>query len=282
MRFRPKRKEHTAGGSNRRQRQLNLETRDGWHTFAPHREHVTELLVRAGDGGRLAVLGAGNCNDLDLGRLLAHYEQVTLVDVDRESLREGIRRQGLEPGAALRLRAPVDAGSGDAARQLVRGGAVTTQTVARSRAHAISDAPFDVVASTCLLTQLILARVAEYGQSHPRCLDLVQLERSVHLQLLSELVRPGGRAALVSDLVSSDTAPHLLGLAQAELPDAMRELVSQHNFFTGLNPYVIVEQLRTEASYGADPESITLHAPWLWPLTNERGYLVFAISFVRR
>jgi hypothetical protein len=282
MRFRPKRKEHAAAGSDRRQRQLNLETRDGWHTFAPHREHLTELVIRTGDGGRLAVLGAGNCNDLELERLLAHYEQVTLVDVDRESLSTGVRRQGLEPGAALRLRAPVDAGSGDAARLLVKGAAVTTQTVARSRAHAISDAPFDVAVSTCLLTQLVLARVDEYGQSHPRCLDLVQLERSVHLQLLSELVRPGGRAALVSDLVSSDTAPHLLQLTEAQLPDAMHELVLAKNFFTGLNPYIIAEELRTEAHYGADPERVTLHPPWWWPLTDERGYLVFAISFVRR
>lgn len=215
-----------------------------------------ELLLETA-GGHLAVLGAGNCNDLDLPRLLAAYREVTLIDVDRESLVDGVRRQGVAPGTALHLRAPVDVSSGKVS----------------------GIANVDVVASTCLLTQLIHTLVERHGPTHPRCLELVQRERSVHLRLLSQLVRPGGWVVFVSDLVSSDTVPNLLGLPQAELPRAMQTLVAHRNFFTGANPYALVEALRTNPELSASPDPVNLRDPWLWSLTSTRGYLVYALCY---
>jgi hypothetical protein len=110
----------------------------------------------------------------------------------------------------------------------------------------------------------------------------VQQERRIHLHLLSELLRPGGRALLISDIVSSDTAPTLLDAPAKPLPELMHQLVAGGNFFTGLNPYLIAEQLAKDPAFGVEPEQVTLHDPWLWPLSPARGYLVFAISFVRR
>src|SRR5690348_15383718 len=62
---------------------FNAETRDHWDAFAGHRAKVTGLLTSGGLPGasRLCVLGAGNCNDVDLAALLRAHREVHLVDV---------------------------------------------------------------------------------------------------------------------------------------------------------------------------------------------------------
>ncbi len=67
--------------------------------------------------------------------------------------------------------------------------------------------PFDVVASTCLLSQLVGNAFHSVGEGHPRFLDLVRAIRLAHLRLMTGLRRAGGTAVLVTDLVSSDTFP---------------------------------------------------------------------------
>ena len=58
------------------QQRRNAAVADAWARFAPHRARVMELLLAAAEGRtfpRLALLGAGNCNDVDLKRLLERY-----------------------------------------------------------------------------------------------------------------------------------------------------------------------------------------------------------------
>ena len=56
----------------------NAESRDAWALFGPHRDAVTRLLLGGLGAGpaRVCVLGAGNCNDLDLAALLADGREV--------------------------------------------------------------------------------------------------------------------------------------------------------------------------------------------------------------
>jgi hypothetical protein len=61
------------------QAKLNKSSAAAWEPFTSHREKVTALLTGSAAGGRLCVLGAGNCNDLDLARLLLAYAEITLV-----------------------------------------------------------------------------------------------------------------------------------------------------------------------------------------------------------
>src|SRR5947209_20163185 len=67
--------------------------------------------------------------------------------------------------------------------------------------------PFDVVASTCLLSQLIGNAFHSIGEAHPRFPEVVRAIRLGHLRLLATLARPGGRVVLVTDVVSSDRSP---------------------------------------------------------------------------
>jgi len=192
--------------------------------------------MRLLDGGRgtLAVLGAGNLNDLDLGALQGSYEAIHAIDVDADSVRLGIERQS----ARVELHAPVDL-----------------------TAPLPPLGPFDVVLSAGVLTQLILDG------------DTLAL-RDKHLADLAALAR--GRVVLVTDVVSSSTAPSVLGAADLEAE--MAALVAARNFFTGANPY------RLAALLEADDRlcDVRLHDPWLWRVTADREHLTCALTARRR
>jgi hypothetical protein len=71
-------------------RGLNRDTADSWHRYSEHRARVTAL---APGGDSCAVLGAGNCNDLDLDALTGRYREIHLIDLDAEALERARARQ---------------------------------------------------------------------------------------------------------------------------------------------------------------------------------------------
>src|SRR3954447_9511200 len=89
---------------------FNLSTRDHWPHFASHREQIERLLVAdgLGGGGRLCVLGAGNCNDLDLPTLAEVFDEIHLVDLDPAALEAAVARQGMLASHKIHRHAPVD------------------------------------------------------------------------------------------------------------------------------------------------------------------------------
>src|SRR2546427_6062344 len=94
----------------RRQIEFNAGSRDTWDLFRPHRDWVTGLLQPALTAitPRVCVLGAGNCNDLDLATLLHTFQEIHLVDLDAEALTHGVARQGLENNPAVRTHGGLD------------------------------------------------------------------------------------------------------------------------------------------------------------------------------
>jgi hypothetical protein len=239
----------------RQQRELNLGSAGQWDDFAAHRRRVTELILGHRTGrpaSRLVVLGAGNCNDLELGRLLADFVEVDLVDIDAEALAGAVARQRMTPGARLRLHGGVDLTE------------ATPDQIGR-----LSQA--DVVVSTTLLTQLIdLAAAA--GATGSELLTV----RDHHLRLISDLVAPRGVGMLVTDVVSSDTCPALRDTGIDGLGPLLVDCVNAGNFFTGANPFAIERRLRTDPDLRLD--RIGMAPPWRWDL-GDRSYLVSALAF---
>src|SRR5262245_33792508 len=85
--------------------------RDGgvWELYGGHRERVTQAVLDLGrGGGRLCLLGAGNCNDVDLDRLAAAYREIHLVDIDAAAVARAVGRQAPAVRARLFAHAPVD------------------------------------------------------------------------------------------------------------------------------------------------------------------------------
>lgn len=261
-----------------RHRFTNRSTAGAWREYAAHRQHVMNHLAATRATGNLVVLGAGNCNDLELKSLTAQFSSITLVDWDEESLVAGVQRQQI-PNSSLRLRAPINfAGlwEDDIPHPLPE-----VAMRARERVTLIGAAPYDCVVSSCVMSQILLSLFERIGHSHSRCLELLQFERALHFHLLCDLVRPGGQVLLISDLVSTDTAPELANTCAERLPELMLELVSAHNFFTGMNPYLIAHWLQTDPTITARTTNVKLLPPWIWHVSASRAFLVFALHFTR-
>lgn len=270
--------------------------------FASHRAQVTRLLEQAAasvgerDGPRsLCVLGAGNGNDLDLPVLCQTYEQITLVDLDQEALDHLAAFHAVDSlSGKIELVGGVDlSGLLDGQGEASPGGELgVEQWIERAR-HPVKPerlGRYSVVASTCLLTQLIDSLAVGTGQTSgaatatesiaqpdlepslaERCLAI----RDGHLQLLSELVAPGGVIVLVSDFVSSDTLPELFDVEEQSLGRLCSSAINQGNFFTGANPVVLAHWFKTRSRESF--QEVRLATPWRWIMGN-RVYALTAIT----
>src|SRR5689334_4033191 len=89
----------------------NGENVSEWELYAQHRQQLTQLALSrapASGQGRLCVLGAGKCNDLDLAELGRAYAELHLVDVDASAVASAVSRQPPELRPKLFPQAPVD------------------------------------------------------------------------------------------------------------------------------------------------------------------------------
>jgi hypothetical protein len=262
----------------------NAASRGRWQAFDGHRRRLTELL-RAGTG-RLVVLGAGNCNDLDLAVLAEAYREVHLVDLDQEAMRAGVERQGLtdRPGVVchdLDLTGLLGLVGGWTSETAVTDADVAACADEPVRLAAALPGPFDMAASTCLLSQLILGLVRSVTPTHPRFLELVQAVRAGHLRQLSRLTAPGGVGLFVTDVVSSESLPVLPTLPDDVLPRLPTELARTRNFFHGLNPVVLESLWRNDPVLKDEVTDVAVLRPWLWDFGERRTYLVWAARFRR-
>jgi hypothetical protein len=264
----------------------NRESDAAWALYAPHRERVTRILsaTLAGPAQRLCVLGPGNLNDIDLAVLLPSLRDVLLVDVDAEAVRRGLERQGFDADARFRIVAPVDVtGALTRLADIVPdrpaddasiGGCL--QALAGPPGLGLN-ASCDVVASVGLLTQLIDGVVQTVGDGHPRFWEIVSALRRQHIRLLLDLVRPGGTAMLITEVVSSLTCPALLHVREPELPGVLQEEIARKNFFTGTNPAAVQHLLATEPDLASQLSGVALISPWVWPF-GDRSYAVYGVA----
>jgi len=281
-------------------------------------EHIVR--GRAPGEGRLCVLGAGNSNDLDLPLLADTFAEIHLVDLDAAALLSGLSRQEMlyadgEPRQAV-TGLPVEQGphlreefaavltpdrraqircygytdlSGIVSRLAAwrQGETPTAETVdacleaARAYRPPLAPQSFDVVASTCLLTQLIDSVAMSLGAGHPRFMELMLAVRDRHLRMLVELLAPGGLGILFTDIVSSDTAPALLTAPPDYFSVLTSRLVDAGNFFTGANPRVLQHWFTNDIEVGPLVERVQLVRPWQWRV-GPRAYAVCAVKVLRK
>jgi len=267
-------------------RQRNADSRGRWECFATHRDKVTELLLSAHEDGqgRLCLLGAGNCNDLDLTRLANAYAEVHLVDLDQEAVRCGVASQGMEDAKRVRVHGEIDVAGcneivGDWLPERLTTDADVQRCIDTVHSHPAPQVsgPFDVVASVCLLTQLFDSVAMSLGGEHPRFLELLTCIRLRHIRLLFELLQPGGTALLITDFVSSRTVPQLATASEDDLPGLAAQLISSRNFFTGTNPGVLHGLFKNDEVVGPQLRHLELEKPWLWDF-GPRTYAVYAIA----
>ena len=277
-----------AGEMAAEQRRRNRLTRDAWNAYEPHRRRVTQLIASSAHGrndAKLCVLGAGNANDIALSVLAGSFREINLVDLDGEALEAAARRLSPDVAARVRLHGDIDvarlaepAAFADGPESNVAEEAAIAALSASPRSSL--PGPFDVVASTGLLTQLIEAVSTGWPAKDPRFLAAVAAVRRAHLRLLLDLLTPGGTAVLVVEIVSSDTFPALRAVADDALPQTIAALISQRNFFTGTNPAVLLALLES-GEFAGDVARVEVTPPWIWEFV-ERAYAVYALVISRR
>lgn len=255
----------------------NTQTRLAWEGYQSHRDRVMQLLCKEAVSAtpskiRLMVLGAGNCNDLDLAQLLRHYREVHLVDLDRDALESAVSRQKVAGDPNLYLHAPVD-------------------LLPDTMEAALAALPqVEVVATICLISQLLEVFIAKQSRNltDPRQLsEAADKLVNQHLQRLGSLALPGGAVWLITDIVSSQTLPELASVSEEALPGLLGQALQQGNFFLGLHPGRLQQGMAalqstqtmdpSERRVISGPSAVHVAGPWKWTM----GPKVFAVVAVR-
>jgi hypothetical protein len=249
-----------------------------WALYAAHRARFTEALVESGRGrsGRLCVLGAGPCNDIDLERLASAFSEIHLVDIAPKPMARAVARQPAEIRPRIFRHAPVDL-SGLSARRLAKWKrfAPTAPEVATAAASSLQSivaalrGPFDVVASACVLTQMAFDLRASLGEGHPMLGTIRLALMASHVNLLIQLMSARGACLFVSDAASSTNYPLGDLSAGGDLRGVLSDVVKRGACYFAANPNVIASFLGRVG----EPELLD---PWLWTGALERTYLVYA------
>jgi hypothetical protein len=241
------------------------------------------LIVPEARGQRICVLGAGNCNDLDLKWLCGAYAEVHLVDIDRPALERAVARQGVANSAPIRLHAPVDLTGIAEVTASWKGRAVSEGEVAQAvkvagePADAIAGGGFDVVVSPCVLSQLLVGVRDLVGKDHRGWPALKAALTARHMATLVGQTRPDGRGVMVVDLTSTRVVPGLDRAAEGEVADLFRMCIREGKCFRGLEPVEVGKALRGQAGAGR----VAVSAPWLWHLGFGKAFLCYGAT-VRR
>ena len=253
-----------------------------WSAFAKHRQKVTELLLAFATqpGKSLCVLGAGRTTDLDLIPLAERYAKIDLVDLHPTITRDALVQRGFDGHARVSEISMLDVSGIDASwRHFMAApseGALQA-TIKECKNAKLDLGQYDVVVSTCLLTQ-IMRRAFECLEAAKMVKtnglsDIVKAIREKHFDLLVNHTVPGGAALLITDLTSSEALPEML-LEGADLQHMLVNEVTEGNHFPGMNPKLIFEATQ-RSSLGINLQKALVTRPWIWN-SIEMQYLCIA------
>ena len=261
-------------------------------TFAEHRARLTqEIVARApADGrGRLCLLGSGNAHDVELDALAARFAEIHLVDIDAEAVERALSGVPAPARGRFTAHAPLDvSGVFDQlegwSRKPPRPEDVRDLVPATAaRVVAALPAPFDVVVSCSLLTQLQLVLLQVVGDQNPRFDDLRTAVNRIHVRTLGGALAPGGVALLVTDLTSNDIYPPLSWLEPGvDLAALMGDLVHAGHVIHVAHPGLLSAELRRDPAL---KQTYAVHfpvGPWLWHNGATQTYLVYGLEITRR
>ncbi|MEJ7592121.1 MAG: hypothetical protein WKF77_11265 [Planctomycetaceae bacterium] len=280
-----------------RQIARNRETQDQ-PSFASHREQVMRLISEAAAGlaargstssesdelPTITVIGAGNCQDIDLPALAGSFREIRLIDLDAVAVDAAVSQFTADVTSRIRILAPIDIAAPlmsfsefdgfDAAQRSALLAALESSSLQNELPVS------DVVVSTCLLSQLNDSASQIVAPASPGFLPFIQAVRRGHLVRLLSLTAAAGRALLITDLVSSDTVPDLARTLPADLPKLMLKCLQSGNFFSGLNPAVVQHDIQHIPGCLQLCASSRILQPWHWHL-GPRTFAVYAVEMVR-
>ena len=256
-----------------RERWRNESTRASFDSYAEHRAQQMAL-VAGWRGARVAVLGAGNCNDLDLTALASSFGELHLFDIDAEALTGAYERQ------SRRVQRACDLHEGDltgVASLIERWrdhepeprAAVTAAWTQLERLVA-EVGEFDAVLSTCLLSQVAI-NLRDFFGIVPALNTALMAALTAHVVFAKTLTRPGGNLLVTSDCITNQYPIHEEAAARGAM-GAIFHLSREGAAFPGTDPRLVVDLLRQ--THFSPPQ---LRGAWIWDL-SEQSYLVYGVA----
>lgn len=236
----------------------------------------------------IVLLGAGNCLDVDLIALSEMFQTIHLVDLDESAVHQAVTNSGVSPSQFL-IHAPADIAepllslterdfrdTDDNREQAIQ----LLQQLASE--NVIADLPeADVVVSLCVFTQILDALQTLVTDRHRVFGHALKSVRIGHLRRMLGMLRPGGVAVFVTDVVSSDTAPQLKAATSDNISDLVKQLVNEKNFFSGTNPAVVLADLNLLSRLPNGADTVHTLDPWPWRM-GDRTYAVYALRIQKR
>ena len=204
---------------------------------------------------------------MDLELLVQHFSHITLVDIDGATLRDAVKARGFAENKQITVVGDADLTGVNALLTKCKSDFSAEnieQVKTASKGFKIAELKqYDVVASTCLLSQLqnhVFISVGDRDQA--TFAELLAMTRQRHLELLLELTVAGGKAVLITDLTSSEAIPELktTGL---EIPRSIWDKIYNGNHFHGMSPISFNNDIKHLRSEGQIAE-FQMAPPWLW------------------
>jgi len=258
--------------------------------FGEHRKRLTQVAAeRAPSDGaaHLCVLGAGNCQDLELGQLLSRYAEIHLVDLDEEAITRARDQLPAGTRGKLTLHPGVDLSQMLGAFESYRSLTVAPKAVAehpnvasQALLHALGRT-FDVVLSSCVLSQMQLSLLTELGETHRLFPALSYTLSLTHLKTLAALCSPGGRAIFATDAATEEMAPLAQLAPDTNWLELLQRLAVSQDLFSTLNPLLLSEMLGDDPMLARELIVHPISDAWLWHNTEQRIYLVYAMVLER-
>lgn len=256
---------------------------DRWRDSAIHRAKVMKHILESEipERSSICVLGAGQANDLNLKTLLQRFSSVTLVDLEGATLIQAANRQNVVEDPRLRLVRNIDVTGLDLASRFKPGDSDAQPFIDTANSYRLKDIgePFDMVVSTCLLSQLVLAVVETLSPEHKSFVELVKAIRTQHFETMNGLLKPGGTGLLITDFVASDSLPALHETSDENLSQLLSDAIHNQNYFHGMNP-VVLFQLICQPPLADQLHSQKILQPWRWN-NSFRDYGITGLRFVK-
>jgi hypothetical protein len=264
-------------------RASNAPHEGNWAEFEPHRARLMSLLAGARGEGGICVLGAGNCDDLDLSELVRGFGDVHLVDLDGSALRRAVARVAEAERERIVVHEGVDLTGLLGTIETWGESDPALTVVARRAAEAVARGigrTFRVVLSSCIASQLCVPFYRTLAREPAEWASLMEIVGRIHLRTIALLTRPGGIGVVLGDSLYASRGSADVAVPTWDSLDPVAEDRLRNGPILLRNPQFLLTLVH-EPSLASLFERPDITQPWLW--TVEDGVmLVYAISMRRR